>query len=461
MPPLKVLLSIPPPISDSCTCNSTLKFCGSKAESDAGANIQDSIVGKFYTLCDFALGSRLLTCQLLMILVDHESRNSELAETSHGLNLFGEDKYNRNEKLKETGSPPRKDEDGEGSEDMLEVLETALSTISSNAAKENKGKSIASSQDLSATKEASFADETPNAVAPHAQDHITHESRMTPHNEVGNLTAPINTAVEHQNEAEEATLVENLLLAAPEGAFPGKEPYVEQMKKLWPDDAFSTGETISKEDLTEEGIFSTEATLGASQGDQVIDDLHHAKDRNYKENSPTKDLDFPYVSLPTSNVGSMHGIPAEDSGLLTLPSRSGSGGTHRGISSHPLPSPAPSSTTPSAIEAAAPEVPDKAGHTIALQIINGKKILRSVIFTKACTRTAILNEARAYCMDGGQRDQYFESPSAEGLGLTLVSLKINGYDMDLSTYNAEDLSFLVGAVEKTGIPSFTLRLSGI
>jgi len=41
----------------------------------------------------------------------------------------------------------------------------------------------------------------------------------------------------------------------------------------------------------------------------------------------------------------------------------------------------------------------------------------------------------------------------------LMSLQMYGYDMDLSTYKVENLSSLVRAIEKTGIPRFTLRIS--
>ena len=127
----------------------------------------------------------------------------------------------------------------------------------------------------------------------------------------------------------------------------------------------------------------------------------------------------------------------------------------------PPPPSAPLSTVPSVLEAASLEAPRKDSHTITLKILNGSKVLRSIAFIRACTQTAILNEARAYCVKRAQDDQIFGRLLAKGWDLALVSLKMYGYDMDLSTYKVENLSSLVRTVEKTGIPRFTLRISGI
>lgn len=64
-------------------------------------------------------------------------------------------------------------------------------------------------------------------------------------------------------------------------------------------------------------------------------------------------------------------------------------------------------------------------------------------------------------MKSAQDDQILGTMPAKGCDLALMSLNMDGCDMDLSTYKVENISFLVGVVEKTGIPEFTLRVSEI
>ena len=125
---------------------------------------------------------------------------------------------------------------------------------------------------------------------------------------------------------------------------------------------------------------------------------------------------------------------------------------------HP-PALAPSSIVTSVLEAAAPGAPTEDSHTITLKILNGSKVLRSIVFVRDCTRTAILNEAKAYCVKCAQDDQRLGTLLAKEYDLAFISLKMYGYEMDLSTYKVENLSSLVRAVEKTSIPRFTLRIS--
>jgi len=94
-----------------------------------------------------------------------------------------------------------------------------------------------------------------------------------------------------------------------------------------------------------------------------------------------------------------------------------------------------------------------------LQIPNGSKILRAVVFIRAYTRTAILNEARAFCVKLAQDDQSLETLLTNRYDLASVSLGMYQYDMDLSIYDVEDVSSLFRTVENTGIPRFTLRIS--
>lgn len=153
----------------------------------------------------------------------------------------------------------------------------------------------------------------------------------------------------------------------------------------------------------------------------------------------------------------MHNAPAEDAECLVPPPRPLSG-VRDDFDFHPPPL-APSSTVTSVLEAAAQGAPTEDSHTITLRILNGSKVLRSLVFIRACTRTAILNEARAYCVKCAQDDQCLGTLLAKEYDLALISLSMYGYDMDLSTYKVENLSSLVRAVEKISIPRFTLRIS--
>ena len=153
----------------------------------------------------------------------------------------------------------------------------------------------------------------------------------------------------------------------------------------------------------------------------------------------------------------MHNAPAEDAECLVPPPRPLSG-VRDDFDFHPPPL-APSSTVTSVLEAAAPGAPTEDSYTITLRILNGSKVLRSLVFIRACTRTAILNEARAYCVKYVQDNQCLGILLAKEYDLALISLSMYGYDMDLSTYKVENLSSLVRAVEKISIPRFTLRIS--
>ena len=128
----------------------------------------------------------------------------------------------------------------------------------------------------------------------------------------------------------------------------------------------------------------------------------------------------------------------------------------------PPPSPPPASATAtSVLEATAPSAPTEDSHTVTLKILTDRgETLRCIVFITACTRTAILNEARGYCEKDKRLEKLVSVGGDESSEIKLCSLKMYGYDMDLSSYKVENLSSLVRTAEKTGIPRFTLRLSG-
>ncbi|KAL8676336.1 MAG: hypothetical protein Q9186_007142 [Xanthomendoza sp. 1 TL-2023] len=100
----------------------------------------------------------------------------------------------------------------------------------------------------------------------------------------------------------------------------------------------------------------------------------------------------------------------------------------------------------------------KQSHLVTLEIFNGDEVFRSTVYIGAYTRTAILNEARAYfskCARDGDQKFNGESRLAKGRDFDLVSLNTDGHHMDLSRYKLENLSSLVMGA---GIPKFTVRV---
>lgn len=326
-------------------------------------------------------------------------------------------------------------------------------------------KAAASSWDILAAEEAPvLMDKAPasedTSLAP---VHITHDTDGEwPRNGAWNSGATSDVPAEPHIAAEEAIPAEEPCLVAPEGASLTDESYIGPPEgEQLPEDASPAEEAVSEEDPMEKEQVPPKATSEASQAELVVEDFNDVEEHhlNQHDNIP-HDSYNPYGLSPEPVVAPMHNAPAEDAEFLLPPS----GPTHNAVRNelgfHSPPS-APSPIVTSVLETAASEAPMEDGHTIMLKILNGSKVLRSIIFVRGCTQTAILTEARAYCVKRAQDDQSLGTLLANGCNLALVSLEMYGSDMDLSTYQVEDLSSLVRAVEKTGIPRFTLRISEI
>ena len=173
------------------------------------------------------------------------------------------------------------------------------------------------------------------------------------------------------------------------------------------------------------------------------------------------DLDGPYEPTPKPDIAPMHSAPTENADFLIPPPSPALCAVRDKSDDHSPPPSAPSSAATPVLENAASDAPREDGHTITLKILNGSQVLRAIVFIRVCTRTAILNEARAYCMKWAEGDQILGTKLAKGCDLALMSLNMRGYDMDLSTYKVENMSSLIGAIEKMGIPKFTLRISEV
>ncbi|KAK3172110.1 hypothetical protein OEA41_004195 [Lepraria neglecta] len=413
-------------ISNPCTCSHTPSFDGAKTDSKAEENIESSWT-------------------------EHELKPPAGINEAQVYNQspLGEEKSDQGEKLEKDNRPPCHDNSGGSIEEEPEVSELTLPTFRSSGQKKNGKKAAASGWGISAAEEAPvLVDEAPASEdASPAPVHVAHDMGWEwPRKGFWNFGATSDVPADPHNAAEEAIPAEEPCFAAPEGAFPRDEPYIiAPEEEPLAEDAFP-GEAISKEDPVEMEKAAPEATLEASQPELIIEGFDDVEEHPLNQYCHiSHHLGDPYEPTPEPDVAPIHGAPAEDA----MPGF------------RPPPPSAPSSTVTSILEAAAPEAPTKDSHTITLKILNGSKVLRSIVFIRACTRTAILNEARAYCVKRAQDDQSFGRLLAKGWDLALVSLKMYGYDMDLSTYKVENLSSLVRTVEKTGIPRFTLRISEI
>lgn len=325
-------------------------------------------------------------------------------------------------------------------------------------------KAAASSWDNLAAEEAPvLMDETPASEDASPDPlHITHDmDGEWPRNGAWNLGATSDVPAEPHNVAEEAIPLEEPCFAAPEGASLTDEPYIiTPEREALPEDGFPAKEAASKEDPMEKEQVPLKATMETSQAELIIEGFDDAEEHPLSQHDNTlHDLYDPYGPKPEPDVAPMHSAPAEDAEFLVPPPRPALSAVHTKFGFHSPPPSAPSSIVTSVLEAAAPEAPTEDSHTITLKILNGSKVLRSIVFIRACTRTAILTEARAYCVKCAQDDQSLGTLLANGCDLALVSLKMYGCDMDLSTYKVENLSSLVRTIEKTGIPRFTLRIS--
>jgi len=415
----------------------------------------------------FHFKSRLFLSLFLIAPLEHEQKPPDGIDKAQAYDqsLLGEEKPYQGEELEEDDRPPWHNSNGGGVEEEPQVSELTLPTLRSKEKTEKEKEAAISDWDTPVAEEPPvLVDEAPGSEdASPALVHVTHDIAWKwPRNRVWDFGA---TRDVPDNAAEGAISVEEPCFTEPEEAFPSDNPYIiAPDEEPWVEDTFPAEEAVSKEDPMKEEEVAPEAALEASQAELIIEGFDDAEKHPLDQckNIPY-DLDDLCEPIPESDVAPMHNAPAEDVEFRVPPPKPALSDV-RDTDFHPSPpSPpsAPSSIVTSVIEAAAPGAPTEDSHTITLKIFSGSKVLRSVVFIRACTRTAILNEARAYCVKYAQDDQSLETLLANGYDLAFVSLRMYECDMDLSTYKVENLSSLVRTIEKTGIPRFTLRISEV
>ncbi|KAL8990380.1 MAG: hypothetical protein Q9177_000955 [Variospora cf. flavescens] len=275
---------------------------------------------------------------------------------------------------------------------------------------------------------------------------------------------PCSPAGEPCSPAEEpCVLAEEPCFDVPAEVSPRDEPcIIAPEEEPLPEDV-SLGEGASCEkDLMGTENAALVATLEIPEVEPVSESIDRAEEDTVTEHhKAAHDFDEPCEPPPEPDVAPIYGAPAENIELLVHHPRRPVW-ARRGTCASPSPPPTlPSPTIVSVLEDAAPEPPTRDSHTITLKIVNGSKIFRTIISVQDCTRTAILDEARAYCVRRAESNITFGKSLPKKWELALVSLKMYGYDTDLSTYKVENLSSLVRTVEKTGIPRFTLQISEV
>lgn len=354
------------------------------------------------------------------------------------------------EKSEKDDRPPCHDNSGGNVEGELEISELTLSTLRSKRQKKKGKKAAASFWGISAAEQAPVPmDEAPaSEEASPTPVHVTHNLRW-PRYTAWNFITTSGVTAEPHNVVEEALPTEASSTDEPYIIAPEEDPLTEDT--LPAEEAFSEKDPIGKEKV------APQVTLEASQAEPITEGFDSAKEHTLDQHDRIpNDLEDPYEPTPKPDISPRHSALAGNAEFLIPPPRPA---VHAKSNYHsPLPW-ASSSTATSVLEAAAPEAPTGDGHTITLEILNGSRVLRAIVFIRACTRTAILNEARAYYVKWAQDDQVLGTQLAQGCDLALISLNMYGYDMDLSTYKIENLSSLLGAVEKTSVPRFTLRIS--
>ena len=110
------------------------------------------------------------------------------------------------------------------------------------------------------------------------------------------------------------------------------------------------------------------------------------------------------------------------------------------------------------VDDAASEAPIDKSNQISLAILADHKVYDFSAFIKSCTRAAILEVASAFCIEHRGEYRSLRYLMRNGHHLLLESVRINGLDMDLSRYNADDLSALIQSVEVPELPRFSVRL---
>lgn len=455
-------------VSNSCAWKYIPSLDGATADSEVEENMESSGIGWFHMLFPFCMSHPFLNL-FLIIPPEREQRLVERIDKAQtcGQSLLGEVKSQKDGMSETDTSPPWHDNTGGGLEKETEVSELSLSNLYLKGKNKKKKKKLAaSSWGIPVVEEAPVlrVEAPASGEASSPLDNVTHDLgwKWRPRHMGWNFGATRDIPAEPDTTGEAIHGAEPCM-AAPEEASSVEEPYgiVPEVESV-PEDAFPARIAVSSVGPMGMESAAPSATLEASQAELNIEDFNAAEEQTLNRHDDTShDLDDPCESTSGPHVALMHSALAESAEFIVPPPRAALSAVGDESDFRSPPPSAPSSIVTRILEAAAPKAPTEDSHTITLKILTDSRTLRSIVFVRACTRTAILKEARAYCAKRSQDDQSLATLLAREYDLALMSLKMYGYDMDLSTYKVENLSSLVCAIEKTGIPRFTLRISEI
>ncbi|KAL8780665.1 MAG: hypothetical protein Q9194_000768 [Teloschistes cf. exilis] len=196
-------------------------------------------------------------------------------------------------------------------------------------------------------------------------------------------------------------------------------------------------ESYFRQNPFREDVPPTEQALSAKE-EPLPGDITRAEEPIWPEVS-----DDPFDPTPAPGFDPIDPTSAEDADVLASPPEPASAAADHESGLHPSSPSAMSTTVPPVLAAAAPETAAEDDYTIMLRILAGSRIRRCVVSIKACTRTAILNRARVFCVKCKQEDQEWAMLLEERWDLALLSWKTNGIETEVETDLVEDLSSLI------------------
>lgn len=98
-------------------------------------------------------------------------------------------------------------------------------------------------------------------------------------------------------------------------------------------------------------------------------------------------------------------------------------------------------------------------YAVVLKMLHGTEVLTSMASLESATKTAILLEAQATYAKHLLQYELEEVGWKTMCNGTLLSVQMDSLEVNLSTYDAEDLTFLIETFSHTAVPIFTVDIS--
>ncbi|KAL8901598.1 MAG: hypothetical protein Q9207_005125 [Kuettlingeria erythrocarpa] len=305
-----------------------------------------------------------------------------------------EEKPGQDDTLQEYGQPPYQDDYDASLKGEPEVPGLDLPNQKSTGQTQKGKKAATCSWDIPALEKAPFLLDGTHALdnAPPFAVYARNTGWGWPQHGAWGLVTTSTAATEPLGAREESIAADEPCFAALAEASPKDEPYVSAPEeKPLPENKFPAEEAISGQELVAKGEAAPANSVEASQAESMLENSAEG-DVILNPDTFGQGYDNPFEPTPVPNVASILSTPAEvtEGDILhasaVIPRGRDSGAFH----SRPLS--VSSSTMTSPAKAAAPEAPTKDRHTIAIKILNGRKVFRFIVVIRECTRTAILNQ---------------------------------------------------------------------